>query len=62
MNENGIRANYAALLLCIEYIELDQEISKAISIIKDYLRHLPKCPIFYWMASLLSWRYSKVIF
>lgn len=56
----SIRIYYAALLLCIEYTELNPNVDKAITIIKKMIKLLPSSPLFYWMASLLSWRFSKV--
>lgn len=53
------RAPYACLMLTIEHIELTPNVDKAIEIIKDQMKRLPGSPIFYWMASLLSWRYTK---
>ncbi|EAR89505.1 hypothetical protein TTHERM_00158220 (macronuclear) [Tetrahymena thermophila SB210] len=55
----SIRSSYASLLLCIEYIELNPNVEKSIILIKKMIKTLPQCPLFYWMASLLSWRYTK---
>ncbi|KAL4502435.1 hypothetical protein ABPG72_012022 [Tetrahymena utriculariae] len=55
----SIRSSYASLLLCIEYIELNPNVEKSILLIKKMIKALPQCPLFYWMASLLSWRYAK---
>ncbi|KAL4470343.1 hypothetical protein ABPG74_011954 [Tetrahymena malaccensis] len=55
----SIRSSYASLLLCIEYIELNPNVEKSIFLIKKMIKALPQCPLFYWMASLLSWRYAK---
>lgn len=56
----NIRFQYAMFLLFINYFELSQNYQKTIEIIKEVIRHTPNSTVFYWLASLVSWKYLKV--
>ena len=61
--ENGhARANYATLILCVEYVELNPDVQKSIDLIKSLIIKLKGSPIAYWMAALFNWRYCRVNF
>ncbi|KRX06127.1 hypothetical protein PPERSA_00007 [Pseudocohnilembus persalinus] len=55
----GIRSNYAGLILAINFVQLKPDVKEAISIIKLMITKNKQSPLFQWMGALLSWRNSK---
>ena len=56
----SVRSFYAALLLTLEYVELNINLDKGSAIISKTLQLIPSSPIFLWMSSLLYWRKARV--
>lgn len=56
----GSRSPFACVVLGLYYIDMDPDFEKAQGIIDDCLKTYPKCVLFYWISSVVSWKMNKV--
>ena len=58
--EQDIRSNYAIIILTLYTIEFELNLEKACEIMIPSLESFPGCPLFFWLASIISWKYAQV--
>ena len=59
--EQGIRSHYAAIFLSLYKLEILGALEDASEIVSDALRDSYGNGLFYWIGSLVCWKYTKVL-
>ena len=58
--EGGIRSHYAGILLALYRLEVLGELEAASGIVNEGLKASNGSSLFYWLGSLIAWKYTKV--
>jgi len=58
--EGGIRSHYAGIFLALYKLEVLGELEPASSIVNEGLKASNGSSLFYWLGSLIAWKYTKM--
>ncbi len=58
MEEGKCRAPYAALVLSLYLVDMDPQLNRVCNILNKNLANYPHSTLFYWIASIVAWKYS----
>jgi len=58
--DDDIRSNYCILILALYTIEFEIVSDKACEYLLEAIQKWNKCPFFYWIGSIICWKYCQV--